>query len=286
VIDANGTIYVGSSDDMLHAVNPDGTGKWTFMTGHNVVSTPAIGENKVLYFGSQIGSLFALGPNVAVFAEPGGAVVPQGGVLEASIRLLNNTGDWQTFYLAAWVTVPGFGERSVMAPVQLKIMPKGTMTGLIVHDVPSNAPVGSYTYTAKIGTSMQEVWDHHSFDFEVVEGANAGIGRWEVVQFTLDGKDMMPRLCADLPVSFSGLNNSPNPFNVSSTVSYTLEGSGHVNLVVYDLLGRKVATLVDGEQEAGAHSVLWDASELASGVYFYRLTVGDFTETRRTTLLK
>jgi outer membrane protein assembly factor BamB len=286
IIDANGTIYAGSSDDMLHAVNPDGTGKWTFLTGNNVVSTPAIGDSKAIYFGSQDGNLYALGPKVAVFAEAGGSAVPQGGILESWIRLVNNTYGWQTFYLAAWVTVPGVGERRVMPPTQLKIMPKGTMTGLVVHSVPSNAPAGSYTYTVKIGTSMMEIWDLHTFDFEVYEEATTGSRSWEVVQFTLEGKDLLPRLGVDLPVSFSGLKSSPNPFNVSSTIGYTLEGSGHVNLEVYDLLGRKVASLVDENQEAGEHSVIWDASEFASGVYFYRLTVGDLTETKRMTLLK
>lgn len=286
IIDANGTIYVGSSDDMLHAVNPDGTVKWTFLTGNNVVSTPAIGDSKTLYFGSQDGNFYALGPKVAVFAEPGGPVIPQGGILESWIRLVNNTYEWQTFYLAAWVTIPGLGERQVMPPTQLKIMPKGTMTGLIVHEVPSNAPVGSYTYTAKIGTSTQEVWDHHSFDFEVVEGAKTGTTGWQVVQFTIEGKEMLSGLAAEFPTKFTVLGNSPNPFNVSSIISYNLETSGNVTLEVYDLLGRRVATLVDGEQQSGEHQVLWDASECASGIYFYRLTAGDFTETRRTTLLK
>jgi len=286
IIDANGTIYVGSSDDMLHAVNPDGTVKWTFLTGNNVVSTPAIGENKVLYFGSQDGNLYALGPNVAVFATTEGPTVPQGGVLEASIRLLNNTAEWQTFYLAAWVDIPTAGQRKVLGPIQLKIMPKGTMTGIIAHDVPPEAPTGSYVYTAKIGTSMEDMWDHDSFDFDVIEGTKIGTTGWQVVEFTIEGKDMLPRLAADLPTKFTGLSNSPNPFNVSSVISYDLETSGNVTLEVYDLLGRRVATLVDGEQQSGEHQVLWDASECASGIYFYRLTAGDFTETRRTTLLK
>jgi outer membrane protein assembly factor BamB len=286
IIDANGTIYAGSSDDMLHAVNPDGTVKWTFLTGNNVVSTPAPGESKVLYFGSQDGNFYALGPNVAVFATTEGPTVPQGGVLEASIRLVNNTAEWQTFYLAAWVDIPTAGQRKVLGPIQLKIMPKGTMTGIIAHDVPPEAPTGSYVYTAKIGTSMQEQWDYGSFDFEVIEGTKIGTTGWQVVEFSIEGKDMLSGLAVNLPTKFTGLGNSPNPFNVSSIISYNLETSGNVTLEVYDLLGRRVATLVDGEQQSGEHQVLWDASQCASGIYFYRLTAGDFTETRRTTLLK
>jgi len=57
-------------------------------------------------------------------------------------------------------------------------------------------------------------------------------------------------------------------------------------LEIYNLLGEKVATLVDGEQQAGYISVSWEASELSSGLYFYKLTAGDFTETKRMMLVR
>lgn len=59
-----------------------------------------------------------------------------------------------------------------------------------------------------------------------------------------------------------------------------------MRLVIYNLLGQRVATLIDGPIEAGTHSTMWDASEMASGIYFYRLTAGDYTETRRMMLVK
>jgi len=59
-----------------------------------------------------------------------------------------------------------------------------------------------------------------------------------------------------------------------------------VKLEVYNLLGNKVATLADGEQEAGYKSVTWDASDVSSGIYFYKLSAGDFTETKRMMLVK
>jgi len=78
----------------------------------------------------------------------------------------------------------------------------------------------------------------------------------------------------------------PNPFNTQANISYSIVNPSWVRLEVFDILGRKVATLVDSEQPASEHSVVWDASEQASGVYFYKLTAGDFTEVRRMTLLK
>jgi len=82
------------------------------------------------------------------------------------------------------------------------------------------------------------------------------------------------------------LNSYPNPSNVSTVIAYQLRAGGHVTLEVYNLLGRKVATLVDETQEAGYRSVIWDASEVSSGLYFYKLTAGEFTETRRMMLVK
>ena len=81
-------------------------------------------------------------------------------------------------------------------------------------------------------------------------------------------------------------NNYPNPFNPRTTIYYSLPKSGKVQLSIYDLKGYEVARLIDGEQPAGYRQVTWDASEVASGIYFYRLTAGDFVLTRKMVLLK
>jgi hypothetical protein len=78
----------------------------------------------------------------------------------------------------------------------------------------------------------------------------------------------------------------PNPFNPVTTLAYTLPKSAHVRLVIYDVTGRLVETLADGVQAAGEHVIEWDATGLASGVYYYRLQAGDVTHVRRAILLK
>ena len=80
--------------------------------------------------------------------------------------------------------------------------------------------------------------------------------------------------------------NYPNPFNPQTTIRYTLAQSDRVSLTIYDLLGRRVALLVDATQAAGTHDAVFDASGLPSGMYLYRLQAGNHVETRRMTLLK
>ncbi|MCB2210932.1 T9SS type A sorting domain-containing protein [bacterium] len=88
------------------------------------------------------------------------------------------------------------------------------------------------------------------------------------------------------PATYATMSSYPNPFNANTTVQYTLTQPGDVKLEVYDLLGRRVATLVDGMTAPGGHSVSFDAGELSSGSYFLRLNTPEQTLHRRITLVK
>ena len=81
-------------------------------------------------------------------------------------------------------------------------------------------------------------------------------------------------------------NNYPNPFNPKTIISWHMAVSSPVKLTIYDLTGQMVATLVDGRYPAGAHAVEWDASNLASGLYLYRLDAGNFVEIKKMILLR
>jgi hypothetical protein len=82
------------------------------------------------------------------------------------------------------------------------------------------------------------------------------------------------------------LPNYPNPFNPSTTISYHLTQSSFVKLTVFDILGREIATLVNGMVESGLHQAVFDASKLSSGMYFYKLTTDEFTQVRKMLLMK
>jgi len=90
----------------------------------------------------------------------------------------------------------------------------------------------------------------------------------------------------DAPAELRLDQNYPNPFNPSTTIRYALPKRSRVTLTVFNTLGQQVTTLVQGEQEAGYHRVVFDASGLPSGVYFYRLRTGDLAQARRFLLLK
>ncbi len=88
------------------------------------------------------------------------------------------------------------------------------------------------------------------------------------------------------PLTFALSQNFPNPFNPSTLIRYELPGSGTVRLTVYDILGREVATLVDGTQQQGAHEARFDGGGLSSGVYLYRLQTSGFVQQRKMILEK
>ncbi|MEQ8577846.1 MAG: BspA family leucine-rich repeat surface protein [Balneola sp.] len=94
-------------------------------------------------------------------------------------------------------------------------------------------------------------------------------------------------LVSELPVSAELNQNYPNPFNPSTVIRFGIPQSGEVRLEVFDLLGRRVATLIDNEtKNAGYHQVSFDASNLASGIYFYRIVAGKYVDSKRMTLIK
>ena len=88
------------------------------------------------------------------------------------------------------------------------------------------------------------------------------------------------------PKAFALNQNYPNPFNPTTVISYQLPIMGNVSLRIYDMLGREVETLVNETQEAGSYEVVFNASNIASGVYFYRLQAGDYTAMKRILLVK
>ncbi len=102
------------------------------------------------------------------------------------------------------------------------------------------------------------------------------------VNLILSGIEDIPKV----PDQFTLCSNYPNPFNAQTTISYELAKRSYVSLDIYDLLGRKIGSLQNEYQDAGMHSVVWNAGDLSSGLYYYRLQVGDLSQVKRCTLIK
>ncbi len=113
--------------------------------------------------------------------------------------------------------------------------------------------------------------------------------RYRVNEITDVISDLLTRTglnSGEIPVEFNLSQNFPNPFNAFTNIEYTLLAGGHVSLIVYDLLGRKIETLVDGIQSPTGYKIEWSPRNLSSGIYFYTLTFENITIIRKMVFLQ
>lgn len=111
---------------------------------------------------------------------------------------------------------------------------------------------------------------------------------WYLDDFAYDDGEgtNVERIDSGIPQSVALYQNYPNPFNPTTSIQFSLPASAHATLEVYNMLGQRVATLVNETLSAGTHTANFDASELSSGVYLYRLHAGNEVMTRKLTLVK
>ncbi len=152
-------------------------------------------------------------------------------------------------------------------------------------------PFGFALHTSDGGSSWQQVSLPSSNDLTGVAFSSDTSG-WivgsygEILHTSNAGVTFVQGNTRDIPKNFVLDQNYPNPFNPTTVISYQLSAVGHVSLKVYDVLGREVATLVDGVEKAGSYRVRFDGLRLASGVYFCRLSAPGYMKTMKMLLLK
>jgi len=137
-------------------------------------------------------------------------------------------------------------------------------------------PMGNFGGSPLQGTWTLKVFDNAFLDSGVVKG-------WGLRFYNTVGvrEEQSP-----LPAKFELAQNYPNPFNPTTTINFSIPRETEVALTVYNILGQQVATLVHEMMKPGNHAIVFNAEKLASGTYFYRLTAGSYTATRKMILLK
>lgn len=133
---------------------------------------------------------------------------------------------------------------------------------------------GDYTNVTAYNGIVRPIWIR-------LDGINLAL-MTAIVDFVTETNN----IASLIPSEYELAQNYPNPFNPITTIGYKLPKGGMVELKVFDTQGREVVTLVNQYQQAGSYTTNWDASRFPSGVYFYRLSSGEFTETKKMTLIK
>jgi len=173
-----------------------------------------------------------------------------------------------------------------MGPVNFTLPGSTLLTRLRTQNVPGNAPAGEYQYVGYIGTYNTTILDSAYFTFTKSGADFSGgtINEWSNYGEPFIVSDDLTTV--PVPEKFVMEPAYPNPFNPTTTLRFALPEAARVKLEVFDITGRAVATLVDGLRDAGYHSVTFDASGLASGIYFYRMQSGSITEIGKMILMK
>ena len=133
-----------------------------------------------------------------------------------------------------------------------------------------------------VSDTVESVFSLAINDTTLYAGLSGGVWRRPVTDVTTGIREPV----AQQPSGFSLSQNYPNPFNPSTAIGYRLSAASHVTLSVYDVLGRRVATLIDGKEGPGIYSVTFDADGLSSGVYLYTLKAGSYRRVMKMLLLK
>ncbi|MBD3233672.1 MAG: T9SS type A sorting domain-containing protein [candidate division Zixibacteria bacterium] len=227
-------------------------------------------------------------PSVSIGVTPENTPIeipPDGGSFTYTGILGNNYDSPVTVDVWLMIDVPGYGyygpvRRFNNIPVngfEILTAPGG------VQNVPPYAPAGEYRYWAFAGDYPDDVIDSVAFGFTKSGSVASGEGSgWELTGWFMADDDRVNAV----PESKKLLSNYPNPFNALTEISYAIGEEGNVSIEIFNLMGRKIETLVNRHQQPGAYSVRWDAQNYASGVYFYKLQIGDEAIIKRMTLLK
>lgn len=262
----------------LAATGPDGNqgaddNKWHERTG--------FGNGGSVLTSSEIGD----GENAPVLKTQ--VIASEAGTYEVWVNFwANPTADWR---IKAGLSQAGM---QVFRQMACKQVEAGD------HDSPLVLAGGGNTFLYQAYLGRAQLTANESFDIfvddEAIQTGTSGTRIGNTARTWYDGVSFAKVNTAVVGVAentpftsqFIFRQNYPNPFNPSTTVTYSLPKAAYVILKVYNLLGREVATLVDQQMPSGAHQATWNAQGMTSGVYFYKISAGNYSKTRKMILLQ
>jgi hypothetical protein len=298
------SLGTGSSNGVNNQVNALAVVGNEVVVGGYFTSAGGVSANRVARFNTLTNTWSSLGNGVnnevnalAVSGNEvyvGGGFTQAGGVFAINVARFNTqTNTWSTLGTGSSNGVSG--SVFALAVVGNEVFVGGTFTqagGVSANGV---ARFNTQTNTwSTLGTGSSNGVSGSVFALavvgnEVVVGGNftsaGGVSANNVARWN-SGTSRVEQLSPTAPKTFLLEQNYPNPFNPSTTIRYQLPVASEVKLEVYDVLGKKIATLVNERQSAGSYQVVWNASGLSSGTYFYRLQAGTFVETKKMIMVK
>jgi outer membrane protein assembly factor BamB len=280
-LDDQNNIYITTLNGNLFKIHDNGTAPvldWTYQAGDGIESSPILGQDYTIYFGCNNGNVYAIdnisGKSLWIYPAFG-AVKSTGALVENGLfnRMYIGTSNNMLHCISLidgseiWIYVTS---SSIECPIlfQNGRIYFGTMDGKVI-----SLTDPAYNKIKESSFVSNNVWN-------TFQGNNFRTGNQADIASKLESYDHK------FPESFSLKQNYPNPFNPNTTIVFDLPKTIEVSLKVFNILGQEVATLISGRLSAGSYSYEWDASNLTSGVYLYRLQAGDYVNTRKMVLMR
>jgi hypothetical protein len=239
-----------------------------------------VGDQMAILYSTEINV-----PSMTVVLTPTSypIVIPPGGGSFSYQAQISNTGTEPVIFdVWAVITLPSGSEFQLFNRNDINLNAGASLSRTLTQSIPGNAPAGLYTYHMYVGNYQSgAVWAEDDFEFTKSGQDNSAGGNWD-----LQGWDIPEAVTAAVPEEFALYQNYPNPFNPVTFIHYELPEGSLVKLSVFNTLGQEVAVLVNGFQTAGFKTVALDASGWSSGIYFYKLQAGEFSDMKKMVLLK
>ena len=282
---AGGVADTKNTEECVFLQNPE-SGEWTIeihadeiiQDGH--VETTELDADYALVVSGVTGGT---PPNITIdLTYQSGSPVPAGGGAILFDVLIENQ-EASPYIFDAWTdaTLPSGGTYSILERPNLNLAAGASIFRSMTQNVPASAPAGNYTYNGFVGSLPFNIFNEDNFDFEKL-AAGDGINpdnSWNLYGWGEESPN-------GIPAEFAFLPAYPNPFNPETTISFTLPSASQMSLVIYDINGREVVTLVDGWMNAGISEITFNAENLSSGIYFANLNAGKNNATQKLLLVK